>query len=430
MLFNLTFFLYHLQHLIRNQWRSPAELESIQLEKLKALVHHAYHNVTYYRRLFDQSGLKPEDIQSLQDLSKIPLTTRKTLQSLPQQEIIAKGVDLKRCLNLRTSGSTGMPLNIFVDSREVALRWLFYRRMYFANGGRLRDREARITTPRNFSAGKRFQSLGILRIKYLSVFDDIEVHLKIILQFKPNLIRSYVSNLKNLAYEISKRNIRELRPRIIFSTAEVLTKQDRDLIVSTFHSELFDYYACNECGIIAWECQEHSGYHIDCENAILEFIKEDGTRAESGEEGEIIVTVLDSYTMPFIRYKLQDIGIPSDEMCPCGKNLPLMKSIVGRSNDCIILPNGKKVSPFALMIAMDSISEVKTYQIIQEEKNKIKINVFQKQELGAKTIVKIKEKFKEILGENIEICPELVEAPAGGKKNKFRIIISKIEGND
>jgi phenylacetate-CoA ligase len=184
MLFNLTFFLYHLQHLIRNQWRSPAELESIQLEKLKALVHHAYHNVTYYRRLFDQSGLKPEDIQSLQDLSKIPLTTRKTLQSLPQQEIIAKGVDLKRCLNLRTSGSTGMPLNIFVDSREVALRWLFYRRMYFANGGRLRDREVKITSFKILCPAYGLKFRHIER-KYIPIFNqNVECQLKIPLEFR------------------------------------------------------------------------------------------------------------------------------------------------------------------------------------------------------------------------------------------------------
>lgn len=116
---NLVSYLYNLHKLRKNQWLSPIELQKLQEKKLKALLHHAYYKVDYYRRLFDKAGIKPEDIKNIQDIVKIPIITRKELYALPKKEIIAKDVDLTRCLNLRTSGSTGMPLDIFLLKKNI-----------------------------------------------------------------------------------------------------------------------------------------------------------------------------------------------------------------------------------------------------------------------------------------------------------------------
>ncbi len=426
----LILYLYNLHKLRKNQWLTLPELENLQAEKLNALLHHAYCNVNYYRKLFDQTGIRPPDIKSIKDLVKIPITSRRELQALPKEEIIATGINPARCLKLRTSGSTGMPLDIFLDSSEITLRWLFYRRMYFANGAKLRDKEIKITTPQHFATGQWFQKIGILKIKYLSIFDSIEDQLKVILAFKPDIIESYASTLKNLAMEFKEKRIKNIRPRIIFSTAELLNRRDREFLESVFRAEIFDYYACNEFGIIAWECKEHNGYHIDSDNAIVEFLKEDGTKAKPGEEGEIVITSLNSYTMPFIRYRMGDIGVLSDKKCPCGRTLPLMKIMIGRTNDFVVLPSGLKISAYKLMVTMDSIKGIHKYKITQEEGRKIRINiVFQetllKSEITYKTM-KLIETYKGILGTDmaIEVIPE--KEIVNEKIGKHRYVVSRL----
>jgi len=424
---NLIPYLYQLHKLIKDQRLSPPKLEELQVKKLKALLHHAYHKVDYYKRLFDQASFSLDDINTLHDIVKIPITTRRKIQSLSKEEIIAKYVNPAYCLNLRTSGSTGMPLDIFVSAKEIMSRWLFYRRMYFENSGKLQDRALIITSPQNFrNRTQWFNKLGILKEKYISIFDDTESQLEAILELRPQIIRSYASALKNLAIEIQDHKIKGISPRIVFSTAELLTRKDREFIASVFKSNVFDYYACLESGIIAWECKQHSGYHINSDNVIVEFIKEDGTPAQAGEEAEVVITSLNSYTMPFIRYKLDDIGVLSDERCPCGITLPLMKIIAGRTNDCIILPSGRRISPFFLTGLLRDISGINQFQIVQQRIDKIKLNIVKNHRFSIETISKLRENCNNILKANIEIEINIVEKIDNNNSGKFQVVRSEI----
>lgn len=99
--------------LMKNQWKSPEEIKRIQQEKLRRLVKHSYEKVPYYRRLFDSMSLKPEDIQSTEELTKLPLLSKKTIKNFPLKQMIAKGIDIKRCRTATTSGSTSVPLQIY-----------------------------------------------------------------------------------------------------------------------------------------------------------------------------------------------------------------------------------------------------------------------------------------------------------------------------
>lgn len=427
---NLIPYLYNLHKVTKNQWQDLSKLQKLQDNKLKALIKHAYEKVDYYRILFDQAGIKPEDIKSTQDIAKISITTRKEFQALPKSEIVATGVDLSRCLNLCTSGSTGMPLDIFMSPIEMRLSQLYYRRILLENGSKFTDRIVIIVNPHNFGFKQWFHRvgafIGILKEKKISIFDDTESQLKTILEFKPEIIHSYASTLKNLAVEIEKRKIKNINPRIIFSTAESMDKQDKGFISSVFKSEIFDYYSSNECGPIAWECKAHTGYHINSDNIIVEFLKEDGTYAKAGEEGEIVITSLNSYTMPFIRYKLGDIGVPSDEQCPCGRTLPMIKKIIGRSNDYFMLPSGKRIYAFALRHILRDIPGISQYQMIQQKKDKVRINIVKDEDFSSDTIFEIEENCKHILEDNITIEINIVEGIPGSTTGKFHAIKSEL----
>ena len=431
MLFNLIYYfyniysLYQLYHLKSHLSKPYSQIESLQLKKLKRLLHHACHNVDYYHQLFKQAGILPEDIKSLSDLKKIPITSKETLQSLPKEKLIAKNTDHNNLFNLRTSGSTGMPLDIWISKKEYFLRSAYLKRMCLENGTKYSDRIVVITAPNYLKLINLYSRNNNPKIKYLSIFDDLNTQVKSILEFNPQIIRGFSSSIRDLAQELKERQINTIKPKAIFTVGEILTRKDRELIESIFHTEVFDYYSANECGLIAWECKRHNGYHINSDSVIVEILKEDGTPAGSEEEGEVVITSLDSYTMPFIRYRLSDIAIASDEKCFCSINFPLMKMIAGRDNDCIILTDNRKISSYVLMIVMDRIREIKKYQIIQESKNKIVINIYQNDTISNETIIKIRKEYEKVLNKDIQIDIAIVKDVPLERKDKFKVIISK-----
>lgn len=328
--------LNELYRLCKNVRLDTSQLERIQYRKFKSLIDYAYNNVSYYRKLFTKTGISPADIKTSSDISRIPITTKSQIQTLSREEITRKCMGIKNCLNFKTSGSTGEPLNIFLTEKECIISGLFYLRMQLENGYRITDRMVCITDPQYIKKRKRwFQYLGAVDVEYISCFEDIERQTRRILKIKPQIIKGPLSSIKDLALEIKRRQIEHIRPRLIFCTAEYLHRKDRGVISNIFHSEVFDYYSTTECGNIAWECEEHKGYHIDIDNVIVESVK-DGRTVPAGEEGEIVITALNNYTMPLIRYKIGDTGVLGERPCPCGRGLPLLKSLCERIHGQII----------------------------------------------------------------------------------------------
>jgi phenylacetate-coenzyme A ligase PaaK-like adenylate-forming protein len=141
------YYLYKIYKYNKNSFLDSSELKKIQVEELKKVLQHAYNRVSYYKKIFDEAGIKPNNINSLQDLIKIPITSRKDIQGLSRQEIIARNTDINKCAKFRTSGSTGMPLSILIDRQDVLIRRLLFMRMYFADSRKIKDKVAIITTP-------------------------------------------------------------------------------------------------------------------------------------------------------------------------------------------------------------------------------------------------------------------------------------------
>lgn len=426
--FKLITYLYNLHKLRENQWRSYPEIKKMQDKKLKGIIEHAYEKVGYYRRLFDQAGIKPKDIKNENDLSKIPITTKADFQSLTLNDRIAKDTEINKCFNLRTSGSTGRPLDILVTEEEcLKSKTLIFLNMFFENSCQLTDKILRVVTPAYITKKRWLQHLGILREYFISIFDDIDIQLNTFLQTKPHAIRGYSSGIKSLALRIKERELKIKPPKMIFTTAEVLDKIDRKIISSIFQAEVIDYYCCNEAGIIAHECKEHGGYHINNDNVIIELIKEDGTCCKSGEEGDIVITSLNRHSMPFIRYQIGDKGIATDKKCRCGRSSPLIETIVGRGNDQIILPDDNIIPASLLLNIITDIPGIIEFQIVQKEKGKININIIKDNNLGSEMLMNIiKSKCQEILDGKIEIEVSIVKEIARENTGKLKVVKNEI----
>lgn len=408
---------------------SLSKIEDMQAHKLQALVKHAYSNVSYYRNLFGKAGIKAEDIKDKNDLLKIPITTRLDLQRASLRDRITKGLNINRCLNLRTSGSTGRPLDIFVTEREhLRSKTLAFLKIYLENGCGFTDTTLRVVTPAYICQKKWFQHLGILREYFVSMFDDTNTQLNAYLKASPDAIRGYTSGIKALALSIKEKGIKIRPPKAIFTTAEVLDQIDRRTISNIFQTKIIDYYCCNEIGIIAFECKERRGYHLHNDNAIVEIIKNDGTHCKPNEEGAVVVTGLNRFTMPFIRYQIGDRAVFRDEKCSCRNNSPLIQEIVGRENDQIILSTGKTICPYLLTGLIKEVEGVREFQIVQKEIDRISINIVKDKDFKDESLIinRVKRECQNALNGKNNIDALIVEEIPKDKTGKAKFIKNEI----
>lgn len=408
--------------LMKNQWLSRDEIEAIQNVKLKALISDAYESVPYYRDLFDAHGINPHSIQRKEDLSSIPVLTKEKIQGLPKESLLARGVAPGRCIAMRTSGSRGMPLELLVTREEKMIRILLDIRALTANGYKFWDKTAVIGT----EPGRRYwvQHLGIFRREYLSIFDDLGSQSGRLISLRPEVLYGLTSNLYLLAQWMEKRGSFIQPPRLVVTCAELLDQRTRAYLTEAFQTRVVDFYGSMEFGYIGWECPEHSGYHLNSDCLIVEFLR-DGKEVPPGESGDIVITDLRSRAMPLIRYSIGDVGVPGNGRCPCGRELDLLEMIEGRRVDFLTLPNGEQISPYLLTSTLEDIPGIERYQIIQEERGRVMIYLTKSSELDAGTSSLIVNRCQKILGADVRVEPILVDHFLEKGRGKFQIVISK-----
>lgn len=412
----------------RNLYLGCDDLEKMQLKKLKNLLTFAYHDVPFYHNKLKKVGLRPDDIQKLEDVRRIPFTEKSEIQDTALEEMIARNVNINDCVKNRTSGSSGMPLTTLAGIKTDKFDGTMWLRAYFLNGMRLRDKMLVVKDLSSHAApSKRWvEYFGIMRRKYASVFDESRILANFITKEKPEIIESYPSSLVIIAdmYE----DLVTVKPRLIFTLAELLDKKSRDLIKNVFKAELFDYYGSAEIGLMAWECGEHSNYHMSADNVLMESVGENGETLGPGEVGEIVCTNLYNYEMPIIRYKHGDIGATVLEDCKCGVKLPLMKIAGGRKDDYLQTTDGKMVAPTVFFpYPFDHFEKIRQFRVIQETRNKIKIQIVLKQKLDSDMpLEKARKKIQDVFGQEMEVEFEILEHLVRDPSGKIRKIISRI----
>jgi len=416
---------FNLFKLMKSQWWTREELENLQNKKFRTIIRYAYENIPLYHKKFKRVNIRPEDVKTTSDLKKIPFLTKDDIQNSYPYEIVSPGIDINKCWTPRTSGSTGKPLTIVYDKNAESFEKASAIRPNLSTGQRLFDKWVVITSPNHTKKKKWFQKFGFFSPNYLSLFEYPEKQISIMETFNPDIIDGYSSSIFLIAKKIKENGNRNLNPRIIYGTSEMLSKDMRELINFVFNLDMFDQFGCVEMGRTAWECSEHAGYHIDAEAVIMEFIK-DGENVSQGERGEIVYTNLYNYSMPLIRYKIGDVGIPTDEKCPCGRGLPLMKLLEGRKDAFIQLANGKILSPIVWTILLRPY-QLKQFKVIQEAKNKIKIQIAQSgKNTNNELLETINNSIRASLGREIAIEIEVKDEIPREHSGKVRSVISKV----
>jgi len=420
--------LYNLAKLKKQQWLKEEELIKIQEKKLIALINHAYHNVPLYRDLYESVGVKPKDIISLADLYKVPILTKEIIRKNYPIRIVANGVDIKNCFIKTTTGSTGMPLKVAYSKEMLDYARCVNFYIFLEFGLRLTDKLVRIChlESQNSPFPRFFKKMGILNWEFLSIFDPVETILESLKNLKPAVIFTYPSMLVLLSKEIEEQNANYINPRLILTSGETLSDSDRKKISTIFNTDVYSMYGTEENGLLAFECKKHTGYHVVSDAAIVEIVKKEKNAAE-GEHGDIVATSLFNYSMPLIRYNIGDIGTFTNTKCDCGRGLPLIKSIEGRTDDFLTLPSGRKISPRVINVIED-IPGVYRYKTVQETKDRIVVNLVKGTGFGPETISEIKTHIKAgCLGEEVKVDVKLVDELSINRRGKLRAVISNVK---
>lgn len=373
---------YYLASLLYHTRWNRHRLLKYQNQKVRRIVKYAYEHVPFYHQKFLQPGVKPEDVKTVEDLKKLPIIRKEELQK-NREKMISDEFDASKLKVVSTSGSTGRPLFTYLTRREDEFRKAKLLRPHLICGQKARDKWVLIGPPEYRGDVSRLQRfLGIYAPIFVSVFDDAATQTPIIEKVKPDVLDGYSSSLFLLAEYVQKKGIETIRPRFLMGGAELIDRSSRKSIEDAFKAPYYDQYGSQEVEMLAWQCQERNGYHIDADTIVMQIVDEDGEEVTSGKRGQVVCTSLFNYAMPYIRYAIGDIGVLSDETdCPCGRTFPLMKMVEGRKDSIIVLPDGRALSPLAIgdcMIFFKYFNNIQQYRVIQKRIDFIKVLVKKK----------------------------------------------------
>ncbi len=422
------------KHLEKTQYYSREKLEEIQWDRLKKLWDFLWQNNNYYRKKFLDAGLDRGSLRYPSDISKLPILTKEEAKE-NAEAMISNGFSKEALLHFKTGGSTGKPLDIFITEECSELRNAVARRHDRWSGwepgepiGAVWGNPKLAETPR-----EKLKHLLVQPIIYL---DTMAVTDEAVLEFakawerkRPTLLFGHAHSIFLLACMAHRLGVDSIRPKGIISTSMTLIPHERRKIERVFGTKVTDRYGCEEVGLIACECEKHEGLHLNIEHLVIEFLKEDNTYAKLGEPGQIIVTDLMNFAMPFVRYKVEDIGVGSNKMCSCGRGLPLMDEVIGRSADFLIKPDGTKVAGVSLIEnTLTRFSGIDQMQIIQTAINRIWINVVANVNFCKEVERELVYYFKKLFGPQVDIRLRLVNEISREPSGKYRFSICEVQG--
>ncbi len=421
-----------LRELERSQWLSQQELAELQVARLRTFLQRIGRDVPYYETLFQQLAFQPESIGSIEDLQQLPLTEKSDIRAHTAAMTARSAGKLEK---FSTGGSTGEPLIFYRGlervSHDVAAKWRATRWWDVDIG----DKEIVVWgSPIELNSQDRIRLLRdkLIRTELLSAFEMSNANLlkftQRIREFRPRQLFGYPSSLALLANYVSANGYRvdDLGIKVVFVTSERLYDHQREAIESAFGCPVANGYGGRDAGFIAHECPQ-GGMHITAEDIVVEIVDQAGEVLPPMQKGEIVVTQLATKDFPFLRYRTGDIGAISDEPCACGRGLPILAEIEGRTTDFVRATDGTVLHGLALIYVLRELPDIEEFKIIQESLNDITVQLVTNQSDKSELEAIVREQFRRRLGDTVLVnfdYKRKIEREASGK---FRYVVSKLD---
>ena len=399
---------------------------------------HAYESVPYYRKLFDRARVHPRHIRGTIDLDLIPISSKQDFQKRPAADLIARGVDPQSLLCVYTSGSTGEPLIVRRTWQEQGFNMLFRERCWRAFGLGLHERMATVGVrkrpdPKDKKIlGRALQAIGIhptLRLDGMQPPEDVARELA---AFQPEMLVALPGMLSLVADHLISTGRQDIRPRILVTGGEVLTPLMRQRLHRAFGVEPMQTYASHEFPLMGWECRTTGEIHTSDDGAIVEVLQ-NGRPAAPGENGEVVVTNLHAYAMPFIRYRLADVVTRGSEQCPCGQPFSTVRAIQGRMIDYFPLPDGRWLHPSEILRIVPRVDAwIRQYHLLQDRPDRIVMQVVPSNASVPELQQLIAQAVAPLIGPGIEFQVRVVDVippgPGGKRRYSCSLVSSAYEG--
>lgn len=416
----------------KTQWLPPADIDRLQLENLKAFLTDIGIRVPYYRKLFRTLDFDPTQVSSTEDLQQLPLAGKAEIRANMEQLKADGTTGLQR---FNTGGSTGEPLIFYLGKQRVSHDVAAKRRATRWWGVDIGDAEIVVWgSPIELGSQDRVRMIRdkIFRTELLSAFEMSDTKLDTFVQRlrkqKPAMLFGYPSAIALISQHAVSRNIRldDLGVKVVFVTSEKLYDYQREQIQKAFGCPVANGYGGRDAGFIAHQCPAGC-MHITAEDIVVEIVDEHGQVLPPGSSGEIVVTHMATGDFPFVRYPTGDVGVLREKPCSCGRGLPVLDEIQGRSTDFIVSPDGTRLHGLSLIYVLRDLPGIGAFKIVQESTELLWIQLVVDASYSSVTEELITTQFRRRLGELIEIKFEYLEQIAAEKSGKYRYVVSHVE---
>jgi phenylacetate-CoA ligase len=412
-----------------SQYLSADELHFLQLRLLREQLLHAYRNIPFYRQRMQKISLTPVDIETFDDLRSLPALTKRDIQDHKDEMLAGDVPPRKRVVN-RTGGSTGSPLQFWVDKERFDSRRASTDRHNAWTGlhpgdwiavlwGAVLDTGTQ-TLPK-ITWRQRLLYRTIMLNTSLVTPADLDAYVALLRKYRPRFLLAYAQAADMFARHCQESGVTDIHFDAIITTAEMLLPEAKIRLEQTFGGKVFNRYGCREVSIIASECEHHTGMHVNADALIVEIEPMPGL---PDGQGRVLVTDLYNRSMPLIRYEIGDVAAwQSGAPCPCGRNFPRLANVTGRITDFILLPDGSMVSGPSLTLLISQTPEVRQAQFIQHSLTEIELKLVPNSTYGEATAASLIERLRPYFRDQVNIRIVPVEKIPMETSGKYRFVI-------
>ncbi len=415
----------------QREFFTGSQWQEFQQAKLIDLLRLCVDDVPYYKNNWSQ--LQKESAL-IGDLTKLPLLEKKALRGF-EPSFLRRGSGGLFKQTFYTSGTTGTPISTTFTLSELR-ESLAVREVRSANWA-----EVSFTQPRATFSGRMVEPDSEEK-QHVYRYNAAEKQVYFsAFHLSPNTAHSYVEALKKykvvwltgyaVSYYLLARYILEQQIEVpplkaIITTSEKLTEQMRSIMEKAYRCKVYEEYSTVESALFASEC-EHGRLHVSPDIGIVEILRPDGTPCAPGEVGEVVTTCLFRSYQPLIRFRLGDLAAWDPEPCPCGRQMPVIKEVVGRIEDVVTGPDGRQLVRFhGIFVDQPNIIEG---QIIQESLRNFRVKVICTKNFSESDVVEIKKRMTQRLGSDVDINVEQVEIIPRTAAGKFKAVISNLKND-
>jgi phenylacetate-coenzyme A ligase PaaK-like adenylate-forming protein/glycosyltransferase involved in cell wall biosynthesis len=421
----------------QTEWMSQEQMQELQLGKLQRLVQHAYVHVPHYRHAMNAVGVRPEDIRELDDIRRLPLLSKHDVRRRLHFDLFADDHRKRDMHKISTSGSTGEPFTTYADRHQLEMRFATTLRAMEWTGWRFGDRQVRlwhqtIGMTRTQILRERIDA-WLLRRLFIPAFEirpeNLESFVEAIRRHRPVLVDGYAESLNFLATYVREGGEAGFSPRAVISSAQALPDNVRSVIEQGFATKVYDKYGSREFSGIAYQCGESSDHHVMDESYIVELLVE-GRPARPGEIGELVITDLNNFSVPLIRYRIGDLAtaVDASRPCRCGRGLSRIGRIEGRTQAIVHCGNGTWLpGTFFAHFFKDHDYAIRSFQIYQDRKGAFALRVVKNRQFSDESFTALLDELRQYVGDETEVTVEFVDEIPLLRTGKRSPVVSEIK---